>query len=842
MSSARWDLMQAIFERALPLTGAVRDDYLDDACGTDAALRGEVSALLAADAEGNSLLDGIAGDSFAAREEDLGPGTAIGAWRVVRRLAEGGMGLVYLAERADGAFEQQVALKVIKRGMDSREIVARFRAERQILARLQHPNIARLIDGGVTDDGRPWFAMEYVDGKPIDVYCDEQRLTVARRLDLFTEVCAVVQFAHANLVVHRDIKPDNILITARGDVKLLDFGIGKVLAPAGAAPLLTRSGARLLTPAYASPEQLRGQSVSTATDVYSLGVVLFELLVGQRPVRDGDHGETDENAGTGAGTGTAENLVAALLRSMQSGAHVDLRDLCITRDTRADRLERQLRGDLEVICGRALQTEPDRRYASVEALAGDVRRHRTGQPVLARPDSVSYRMRKFVARNRSPVVAMAAVVVLVSTTVAFYTTRLRAESARAQLAASQANGVSTFLIDLFRRASPQSQDRLLTARQLLDAAVVGIDTLAASQPTLYSNLLMSTGMVYRELGDLNAAEPQLRKLVKVNQSIFDAPAVLSIQAKSQLATTLQEKGEFAAAESFFENALDEARHLPGDRYAVAYCLNNLAKVRVDMARYREAEGPLREAAAVYGQLRTNEDTGWYGTALRNLGRTVRLEGRLEEADSIFALSASMSATGFPKGSPAFAETLYEDATLQVDLGRLDSAKTLAKRSLAMREFEFVDGHATIGQSMVQLALIDRLRGDLGAAEGEYTRGDSILRTMLPPAHVWIADAALEHAEIERALGRSAAATAAYDTALAGLRAALGTDHPDYAAALVRSGSLMAETAGCRTAAPRLDAGLRTLVARLGTANPRVVTARAMAAKCPVPVSSGGPAT
>ncbi|MGH7618006.1 MAG: protein kinase domain-containing protein, partial [Gemmatimonadaceae bacterium] len=741
MSSTRWDLMQAIFERALPLEGAVREDYLDDACGSDAALRGEVAALLAADAEGNSLLDGIAGDTLAAREEDLVPGTAIGAWRVAHRLAEGGMGLVYLAERADGAFEQQVALKVIKRGMDSHEIVARFRAERQILARLQHPSIARLIDGGVTGDGRPWFAMEFVDGKPIDVYCDEQRLSVAQRLDLFTEVCAVVQFAHANLVVHRDLKPDNILITAQGDVKLLDFGIGKVLAPADAPPLLTRSGARLLTPAYASPEQLRGQSVSTATDIYSLGVVLFELLVGQRPVRD--RGETDEDAGTG----TAENLVAAFLRSMQSGAHVDLRDVCATRDTRADRLERQLRGDLEVICGRALQVEPDRRYASVEALAGDVRRHRAGQPVLARPDSVSYRMRKFVSRNRSPVVAVAAVVVLGSTTVAFYTTRLRAESARAQLAATQANGVSTFLIDLFRRASPQSQDRLLTARQLLDAAVAGIDTLAASQPRLYSNLLMSTGMVYRELGDLNAAEPQLRKLVKVNQSIFDAPAVLSIQAKSQLATTLQEKGEFAAAESFFENALDEARQLPGDRYAVAYCLNNLAKVRVDMARYGEAEGPLREAAAVYGQLRTNEDTGWYGTALRNLGRTVRLEGRLAEADSIFALSVSMSRTGFPKGSPAFAETFYEDAALQIDLGRLDSAKTLAKRSLAMREFEFVNGHATIGQSLVQLASIDRRRGDLPAAEREYARGDSILRKMLPPAHVWIADAALEHAEI-----------------------------------------------------------------------------------------------
>jgi len=815
-----WTMLQRIFEEALALEGAAREQYLDTACASDPALRAEVASLLAADARGSSLLDGIGADAFRDAGEDLAPGTAVGAWRVVRRIGQGGMGIVYLAERGDGAFEQQVALKVIKRGMDSHEIVGRFRAERQILARLQHPNIARLVDGGVTGDGRPWFAMEHVDGQPIDRYCDRRRLGVAQRLDLFGKVCAAVQFAHANLVVHRDLKPDNILVTADGEVKLLDFGIGKVLAGDEDRSLLTQAGTRLLTPAYASPEQLRAESVSTATDVFSLGVVLFELLVGQRPLR----GRGDPVPAP-PGTGTAENLLAALQRSRSGEGEVRLDEVCTTRDTRADRLERQLRGDLEVICGRALQVEPERRYASVEALAGDLRRHRTGQPVLARPDSVAYRARKFVARNRTAVLATASVIALVTATVGFYTVRLRAARAGAEREAKKSTEVATFLVTLFRRASPQSTGRFLTARELLDQAVAGLDSIAVEQPVLYSDLLMSTGMVYRELGDLEAAEPQLRKLVQVNTTIFDRPAVLSIQGKSQLATTLQEKGEFAEAETFFESALAEARGLPGDRYALAYCLNNLAKVRVDMARYREAEGPLREAAAIYSARRTTMEVGWYGTALRNLGRTVRLEGRWEEADSIFTLSLAVSREGFPKGSPAMAETLYEAAALAADRGALDSAASWARAALAMREFEFPDGHPTTGRSLIQLARIARLRGDAAAAAAAWARGDSMLRARLPVGHVWIAWATLEQAEELRAAGKSGQAEGAYHKAVEGLTATLGAAHPDRAAALVRYGGLIAERRGCNAASALLDEGMAALTAGLGPDHPRVRRAR-----------------
>lgn len=823
----RWGTVQRIFEGALALEGAPRDAYLDAECAGDAALRAEVVSLLAADARDSTLLDGLGADAFRDLDHDLASGTAVGAWRVTRRIGEGGMGMVYLAERADGAFEQRVALKVIKQGMDSHEIVARFRAERRILARLQHPGIARLLDGGVTKDGRPWFAMEYVDGQPIDAYCDRHRLTVEERLDLFGRVCVAVQFAHANLVVHRDLKPDNILVTEDGEVKLLDFGIGKVLAGDQDRSLLTQAGTRLLTPAYASPEQLQGESVSTATDVFSLGMVLFELLVGQRPLR-----ERGEPVPAPPGTGTAENLLAALQRSRRGEGEARLDAICNTRDTRAERLERQLRGDLEVICGRALQVEPARRYASVEELAGDLRRHRTGQPVLARPDSVGYRTWKFVSRNRVPVFATVAVVTIVAATVGFYTAKLRTARARAEVEATKSKEVATFMVDLFRRASPQSTERLLTARQLLDAAVAGIDTLANDQPELYSDLLMSTGMVYREMGDLKAAEPQLRKLVKLNRTIFQRPAVLSIQAKSQLATTLEEKGQFSEAEGYFESALAEARGLPEDPYAVAYCLNNLAKVRVDMARYAEAEAPLREAVAIYARRRHDYDLGWQGTALRNLARAVRLEGRWQEADSIFALSLAASRAFWPKGNPALAGTLYEAAALAADRGVLDSAAALARDALEMRQYEFPDGHATIGRSLVQLARIARLQGNGPAASQAWARGHAMLLAKLPSGHPWIAQADLEHAEELRAAGRPAKAELAYRVSLDELTAALGKDHPDRAAALLRYGSLVAERRGCHAAAPMLDEGMAILIGRFGADNPRVRRARE-SLTCPV---------
>ncbi|HEX7878496.1 MAG TPA: serine/threonine-protein kinase [Candidatus Eisenbacteria bacterium] len=383
MTAGRPDPADLLAE-ALALPEAERPAFLDRACGADTALRGEIDSLLAAHPGAQRFFDAPLVTPPLAGSEDPWIDRTVGAWRLLRRLATGGMGAVYLGERTDRAFEKQAAVKLVRSGLDSAEVLARFRRERQLLADLEHPHIARLLDGGSTDGGLPYLVMEYVDGHRIDEYADANRLDLSARLALFLAVCDAVQFAHKNLVIHRDLKPANILVDASGTVKLLDFGIAGVVAD-GASPDLTATTSRRLTPRYASPEQVTGGRMSTATDVYSLGVVLFELLVGRSPYRDTSSPYALERAVLEESIGRPSDHV-----SSKAAEH---------RRTTPARLSATLRGDLDTIVLNALAKDPERRYPTVEALADDLRRHRDGRPVRARADTFVYRMSRFARRN-----------------------------------------------------------------------------------------------------------------------------------------------------------------------------------------------------------------------------------------------------------------------------------------------------------------------------------------------------------------------------------------------------------------------------------------------------------
>jgi tetratricopeptide (TPR) repeat protein len=377
----RWQAVRNVLERALELDGAERTRYLEEACADDVELRGEVDSLLQADEQATrAFLTGRAIDHVELTP-DLGSadtlqGRKIGPYLVLEEIGHGGMGTVYRAVRADDQFSQQVAIKVVRGGLGDPLAIQRFKAERQILANLDHGNIARLLDGGATEDGRPYVVMELIQGDPIDKFADLRRLSLTDRLKLFRTVCSAVAFAHQRLVIHRDIKPGNILVTADGDPKLLDFGIAKMLdddQQNGTEATVTM--VRLMTPEYASPEQVRGEPVTTATDVYSLGVVLYSLLTGRRPYR--------------VTSKTAHEMVQAILE---------------TEPERPSVSNQRLRGDLDNIILKALRKEPDRRYATVEQLSDDVRKHLEGLPVSARPDTFGYRTSKFVRRNKWAVI------------------------------------------------------------------------------------------------------------------------------------------------------------------------------------------------------------------------------------------------------------------------------------------------------------------------------------------------------------------------------------------------------------------------------------------------------
>ena len=428
MTPERWKQIEAIFEQALELKANERAAFVQKSCTGDEELRREVESLLESHASAGGFIDDR---SLFISEVDLNdddgivpPGQLIGPYRITREIGRGGMGTVYLAERADQQYEKQVAIKLIKRGMDTDSVLRHFRNERQILASFDHPNIARLFDGGTTKDGLPYFVMEYVEGIAIDRYCDEERLSINERLKLFLQVCAAVSYAHRHTVIHRDIKPSNVLVTSDGVPKLLDFGIAKILQSGdGAEGFVTATGIRPMTPEYASPEQVRGESVTTANDVYSLGVVLYELLTGTSPYRLTTHGPRE-----------IERAISEQAPAKPSTVPADDNRKSV-RAGLAFANRKSLKGDLDNILLMALRKEPARRYQLVENFADDIRRHLDSRPVLARRDTLTYRGRKFVQRNR--VTTAAACIILVSLVAGLIATAWQAHRATVQKARAE---------------------------------------------------------------------------------------------------------------------------------------------------------------------------------------------------------------------------------------------------------------------------------------------------------------------------------------------------------------------------------------------------------------------
>ncbi|HET7216574.1 MAG TPA: protein kinase, partial [Vicinamibacterales bacterium] len=528
-SSDEWARLEAVLDEVLELEGDVRLEAIARACGDDEALRAKVEAFVAADVEAHDFLETPAAEYAAGlvraaadeapAEEREQPGDLVGPYRVISEIGRGGMGRVFLARRDDGQFDQRVALKLLRAGGDGVEIQQRFLRERQILARLQHPNIARLLDGGVTADGRPYFAMEYVAGEPITLYCDRRRLDVNKRLDLFIAVCDAVQYAHQNLVVHRDLKPSNTLVTADGEVKLLDFGIAKVLHEpdegGNGDPTLTRLGSGPMTPEYAAPEQVRGDPVTTATDVYALGALAYELLTGRGPHRLTRLTAAEVERVIAEGDVDRPSAAIARSRPIADGRTAD--DVAAARATDGPRLRRQLRGDLDTIVMTALQKDPARRYASAGALVDDLRKYQGRMPIAARPDSVSYRASRFVRRHAIGVAATA--LVLASLVAGLIGTAWQARVASRE--ALKAREISQFLASLFEVADPaRTNGRDVTAKDLLDRGAARVETELADQPDVQADMLVLLGKIYRDLGEYDRAQPLLERAVALRTSVF----------------------------------------------------------------------------------------------------------------------------------------------------------------------------------------------------------------------------------------------------------------------------------------------------------------------------------
>jgi non-specific serine/threonine protein kinase/serine/threonine-protein kinase len=556
-ANERWARVKQLFEAAVDLAPNERVTLLNNECDGDDALRREVESLLASDAQTDGFIEQPAlkmpRDLFPEPSDESLVGRQFGAYQIIREIGRGGLGAVYIAARADDEYRKEVAIKLVRRGLDTEDILRRFRNERQILAQLDHPNIARLIDGGTTDDGRPYFVMEYVNGQPITAYCESHSLNPTDRLDLFRKVCAAVTFAHQNLVIHRDLKPSNILVAADGEPKLLDFGIAKLLGPEEEALAPTMAGQRVMTPEYASPEQIKGERITTASDVYSLGVLLYELLTGRRPYR--------------LKTRTPDEISRAI--TTQEPERPSSAVTKVDHPLSSILNPRFLRGDLDNVVLMAMRKEPARRYASVGQFSEDIRRHLEGLPVLARKDTRGYRASKFIRRNKIGVIAAA--LVLLSLVGGIIATSWQARVARMERSKAERrfNDVRALaksylfeLHDAIERLPGSTAARELLVKRALEY----FDSLAAEAQgdvSLQRELVsayVKVGNVQgnpnnANLGNTTGALQSFRKALLIAQRL----ATSDPQTQRPLAIVREKMGDVLAATGDIGAAVDSAR-------------------------------------------------------------------------------------------------------------------------------------------------------------------------------------------------------------------------------------------------------------------------------------------
>ncbi|MGE3277330.1 MAG: tetratricopeptide repeat protein [Vicinamibacterales bacterium] len=703
LDSVRWRLASAHLDDLLDAAPADRTARLDALRAGDPTLAAEVQALL--DEHRRLIAEGFLEGGFELPAGAAGSGLRVGAYTLVSRIGQGGMGTVWLATRSDGRFEGEVAVKLLNASLIGGGGEARFRREGTLLARLTHPNIARLTDAGVSPTGQPYLVLERVDGRHIDDYCDEARLPIDARIRMALDICAAVAHAHANLVVHRDIKPSNVLVTREGHVKLLDFGIAKLLEDDGAhaSPTLVTSDGTALTPKYAAPEQVSGGPISTATDVYALGVLLFELLSGRHPARA--EGSTPADFARALVHGEPLRLSAAL-----DGRDAEaLRELAARRGTTPERLARALRGDLETILARALKRDPLERYASVEALADDLRRCLALEPIAARPDTMAYRAGKFARRHWRGLAAAAAVLTLIVGLVAFYTVQLAAERDRAQLEAAKSARTSELLTDLLTGADPfRTPDGTEpTVSNLLDRGADRISTELADQPELQAEMLALIGRTFERMGQMQKAQPVLERALAISRAALGPDDVRVAQSLNNLGVLYRGQGDLARAEPLLEEALAMRRRLlgPVDK-DVAVTLVELARVVDDRGDLDGARALQQEALAIRQQVFGDEHRET-ATSKNDLGLLLWEHGDLVEADRLLSESAATNERLLGPDHPNTGSSWANLGLVKIARGDGPAAEALLRKALRVSELVF-------GPSRMDYAIT--LNGLAGAVE------------------------------------------------------------------------------------------------------------------------------
>lgn len=717
MDLERWQRLSPLLDALLELPDGEREDHLRTLREEDPALADELEHLLALDAGDACFLD----TPVVTLPAGVTAGARLGPYRLERLLGEGGMGQVWLAERADGMYERKVALKLLRPGLADPTLRQRFDREREILARFAHPYIARLLDAGIDHNGQPYLALEYVEGEPLTSYCQARQLDIAARLDLFRQVCEAVSHAHANLIVHRDLKPSNILVTPAGHVRLLDFGIAKLLDVPPLPVEQTRTGVRAFTLHYAAPEQIRGEPVTTMTDVYSLGVVLYELLTGAKPYRL--KRQTDAEWEEAILDGEPQ-------KPSQAAAQAEPESI---RPYSPARLARELAGDLDNIVLKTLAKSPPQRYVSAEALSQDLLSYLRGRPVQARGERLGYRVRKHVRRHRWAIAAAIAILAVLSAALGV----VGWQAQRALREATRAQAMQRFVAELFQDAG-SSPNTPIDLRSLLDMGILRGERSLARQPQARAELYGAVAQLRLNLGDYREADDLLARESALLARLPDAPASLRLEA--------------AALHGHARRRLGDARA----------CATQMQPLEA-LARDEEPRLPL-QAAEFYSQLgRCRHELGEGAAAERLFARALELRRRQDE----------------PGGT---AETLLDMATLQADAGQPRAALHTLQSGLAQLRRKAGDHHPQAIDMLRAMCVLERTVDAMADAVRDCRASLRLAEELHGPNHRAVIDANCQLAALYVDLGRFAEAEAILENTTAWMRARLDGNHPDMARA------------------------------------------------------------
>jgi len=859
MTPERWARIQELFDKASEAPKEEREALLNSDCGDDLDLRDEVQALLRSSEQVEQVFERAIGGALKNVLEEKTKtvaGTTLGAYRIVSVLGKGGMGTVFLAERADEQYEQKVAIKVVHGALTDPSTLSRLRSERQILANLNHPNIASLLDGGTTEDGSPYLVIEYIDGEPIDEYCDRKKLSIKQRLQIFQSICAAVHYAHQNLVVHRDIKPSNILVTETGTPKLLDFGIAKILDPDPEHEGLTQAGERLLTPEHASPEQILGKPITTGSDIYSLGVLLYQLLSGHRPYEVSSYKQRQLQKVICEQDPLKPSTVVV------RGQHAkdSLVEIATHRRQQPDRLRRRLSGDLDHIVLKAMRKEPEERYASANQFSLDIERHLRGEPVLARKGTWGYHAGKFIKRNVIGVgVATAFVTVLAGFAVAMSIQAKRIAEQRdlANVERERAEQVSEFLVDIFLYSDPfEAQGREVTAKEILERGAERIQEELSEQPEIQATLLGTVGYVYQRQGDPTRAIPLLEQSVASLTNLRGQQHAAVALTSNRLGEALRHAGRFEESEQYYRAALETNQALfGGEHEQVAWGYRELGRLWLRKSDLIEAKAALDSSLRIYmglygethaevantlevlasvsewkGKLEAaeeyqrrvleiyretlSENHPDYAVALGNLASVLRNQDEYEESEALYREAIEVERRVRGENSQ-LTSSLDGLGRLLLAQGELEEAETVNREALEMSRRIWSNEHYLQGYHGVGVAKVLIEKENLSEAERLLRTSLDIYERTLPPDHLYIATAINDLAPLLIRADRASEAEPMLRRALQICRDSLGSDNWRSARAGSTLGHALASLGRDEEAEPLLVDSLPVIETALG---------------------------